>query len=91
MKIPCLDKKGIEGEKIYNQGQWLEGFKQYTKSKYELDIGPLIKEDQMNGTEWIIKEKKIQQDFVWALGPEPTHQITRSEDRTEPDMKNRTN
>ena len=37
----------------------------------------------MTGTEWITKEEKIQQDFLWALGPEATHQITRFEDRTE--------
>ena len=29
--------------------------------------------------------KKEQQDFLWALGPEATHQMTRSEYQTEPD------
>ena len=39
----------------------------------------------MIGTEWEIKEEKIEQDFPWAFGPEPTHQITQSEYRTERD------
>ena len=39
----------------------------------------------MTGTEWITKEKKVQQDFLSALEPEATHQITRSEYRTQPD------
>ena len=39
----------------------------------------------MNATEEEVKEEKIQQDFLWALGPKVTHQLTRSVDRTEPD------
>ena len=35
-------------------------------------------------TECDAKEKKIEQDVLWALGPEATHQITRSEYQTEP-------
>ena len=37
----------------------------------------------MTGTEWNTKEEKIQQDFLWALGPEATHQMTPSEVRTD--------
>ena len=44
------------------------------------DLGQLTKEDIMSGAEWNTKEKKIQQEFLWALGSEATHQITRSED-----------
>ena len=43
-KIPFLDEKEIGGKRIYNYWQRLERFKQYTKRKYEIDIGPLIKE-----------------------------------------------
>ena len=40
----------------------------------------------MTGTnKWNTKQKKIQQDFLWALGPEATHQITKSDYRTDPD------
>ena len=35
----------------------------------------------MTGTQWFTEEEKIQQDFLWALGPEVTHQITRSDQR----------
>ena len=39
----------------------------------------------MTGTdECNTKEEKIQQDFLWALEPEATHQITKSECRTNP-------
>ena len=37
----------------------------------------------MTGTDWNTKEEKIQQDFLWALGPQATHQIPRSEYRTD--------
>ena len=40
---------------------------------------PLINEETITGTEWNTEEKKIQQDFLWSLGPEATHLITRSE------------
>ena len=52
MQRPCLDEKGANGERIYNYRQCLEGFEYYTKRKYDTDIGPLIKAEAMNGTEW---------------------------------------
>ena len=64
----------------------LDRFKQYTKRKYEIDIGPLFTGETMTGTEWKTKEEEIQQDFLWALEPETTHQITRSEYQTDPDI-----
>ena len=40
----------------------------------------------MPGTgEWNTKQKNIQQDFLWALRPEPTHQTTKSQNRSDPD------
>ena len=55
------------------------------KRKNEINIGPLIKEEWMTGSEWNTKEEKIQQDIFWSLGPGATHQITRHEIRTDPD------
>ena len=72
-------------KRIYNYRQWLERFEQHTKIKYDTDIGPLFKEEAMNGTEWEVKEEKIQEDFLWALGLETAHQIIQSENRNEPD------
>ena len=84
--LPYLDEKGLDGKKICNNRQWLDRFKQNTKRKYEIDIGPLIKKETMTGTdEWNTKEEKMQQDFLWALGPEATHQKTKPEYRTDPD------
>ena len=42
-----------------------------------MDIGPLIKKGTITETKGIQKEK-TQQEFVWALGPEATHQMTHS-------------
>ena len=82
----CPDAKRINGKRIYNLQKRLERFKRYTKRKDDIvDIGPLIKEETITETKWNRKEKKIQKDFHWALGPEATHQITRSEYGTEPD------
>ena len=47
IKLPCLDEKGLAGKRIYNYRHWLDRLKQYTKRKYEIDIGPLIKEETM--------------------------------------------
>ena len=44
-----------------------------------------VKLYNINHRQETAKEEKIQQDFLWALGPEATHQITQSENRTEPD------
>ena len=57
----------------------------YTKRNYEIDVGPLIEEETKNGTEWNNKQEKVQQDFLWALGPNATHEITRFGYRTDPD------
>ena len=53
---------------------WPDRFKQYTNRKRNIDIGPLFKEGAITETEWKTKKEKIQQDFLWALGPEATHQ-----------------
>ena len=58
IKLPCLDQKGIYGKKIYNHRQWLERFKQYRKRKNEIDIGPLIKEEQMTEPTGILKKRR---------------------------------
>ena len=67
---------GREGDKrkICNHRQRLERFKQCMKRKNETDIVALVKEEQMTVNEWNAKEEKNQQDFLWALGPEATHQ-----------------
>ena len=79
IKLPRLDEKTIDGKKIYNRRQWLERFNQYRKRKNEIDLGPLIKEEQMTGTDWNTQEEKTQQDFLRARGPKATPQILRSE------------
>ena len=73
IKLPCLDEKGLDWKRKYDYRQWLDRFKRYTKRKYEIDIGPLIKEETMIETEWNTKEEKIQQDVFWVLGPEATY------------------
>ena len=83
--LPCLDEKGINGKRINNYRQWLDRVKQYMKRKNEIDTGPLTKQETMTGIEWISKEEKIHQDFLWALRPKAAHQITQSEYLTDPD------
>ena len=58
IQTPSLDKNGIDGKRIYNYRQWSERFEQYTKKRYDTDIGALIKEKTMTGTEWDTKEEK---------------------------------
>ena len=73
-KLPCLDEKGLDGKRNYNYLQWFDWFKQNTKWKNEMDFVPLINEKRMAGREWNTEEKKIQQDFLWALGQKATNQ-----------------
>ena len=67
MKVPCLDEKRLDGKRtyIYQPIQTLH------KTKIR-DIGPLIKEETITGTEWNTKEETVEQDFPWALGPKAT-------------------
>ena len=69
IQLPCLDEKVVDGKRIYKYRQGLERFKQHTKRKYDADIRPIIKEETMNGTEWEVKEEKVQQHFLSILGP----------------------
>ena len=43
IKLPDLDEKRLDENEIYNYRQRLDRFEQYTKRKYEIDIGLLIK------------------------------------------------
>ena len=56
IQIPYLDRKGVVGKRIYNYRQWLERFEQCSKTKHDTDIGPLIKEKTITGTEWDIRK-----------------------------------
>ena len=49
---PCLDEKKKNGKRIDNYRKRLERFKQYTKRKYDIDIGPPIKEETIMKTNW---------------------------------------
>ena len=64
IQISCLDEKGLYGKRNRSSRQWLERFKQNTRRIYDTGIGPLIKEETMNGTEWELKEEKTQQVFL---------------------------
>ena len=66
IQMPYLDKKGkrIDGKRIFNYRQWLERFKQYTRRKYNIGIGPLIKYETIIEIEWSTKEEMIQQEFL---------------------------
>ena len=70
---------------MFTPRQWLERFRQFTKREHKIDITPLIKEKDITDSEWPGKEKPIQENFIWGVGPEALYQITRAEYKTEPD------
>ena len=45
----------------------------------------MIKGEDVTETGWTGKEKAIQEDFIWGVGPEALYQITRAEYKTDPD------
>ena len=57
-------------EETFYNGQLLERFTQYTERKHDIDFGPLTKRGMVTGTEWNTKDKKKQQNFMSASGPE---------------------
>ena len=62
----------------------MERFRQFTKREHKIDITPLLKGEDITDTEWTGKELAIQEDFIWGVGQEALHQITRAEYKTEP-------
>ena len=50
-KLQYLEEKGLEGQRNYSYQQWIDQFTQYTKRKNVIDIGLLIKEENMTGTD----------------------------------------
>ena len=74
-----------DGKKIFTPKQWLERFRQYAKRKHKMDITELIRGAEMTQTGWSGKETEIQENFIWGIGPEALYQMTRAENKTEPD------
>ena len=83
--VPNLEAKAADGNPVFTPKQWLERFRQFTKREHKIDITPLIKREDVTETGWTGKEKAIQEDFIWGVGPEALYQITRAEYKTDPD------
>ena len=83
--VPNLEAKAADGNSVFTPKQWLERFRQFTKREHKIDITPLIKGEDVTETGWTGKEKAIQEDFIWGVGPEALYQITRAEYKTDPD------
>ena len=84
--VPNLEAKASDGNPIFTPRQWWERFRQFTKREHKIDITPLIKGEDITEAGWTAeKETKIQEDFIWGVGPEALYQITRAEYKTEPD------
>ena len=83
--VPNLEAKAADGNPVFTPKQWLERFRQFTKREHKIDITPLIKGEDVTETGWTGKEKAIQEDFNWGVGPEALYQITRAEYKTDPD------
>ena len=71
-------QEGLDGKSIHNDQQKKDRFQQYIEHKDEIHTGPIFKGKTLTGTDkWNTKEEKIQQDFLWALGLEAMHHLTR--------------
>ena len=80
-----LEAKASDGNAVFTPRQWLERFRQFTKREHKIDITPLITGEEVTEFGWSGKEKDIQEDFIWGVGPEALYQITRAKYKTEPD------
>ena len=45
-------------------------FRQFTKREHKIAITPLPKGEDITNTDWTRKETAVQEDFIWAVGPE---------------------
>ena len=83
--VPNLEAKASDRNPIFTPRQWLERFRQFTKREHKIDITLLVKGEDITEAGWTAeKEAKIQEDFIWGVGPEALYQTTR-EYKTEPD------
>ena len=83
--VPNLEAKATDRNPVFTPKQWLERFRQFTKREHNIDITPLINGKDVTETGWTGKEKVIQEDFIWGVGPEALYQITRAEYKTDSD------
>ena len=83
--VPSLETKATDWNPVFTRKQWLERFRQFCKREHKIDITPLLKREDVKASGWTGREKAIQEDFIWGVGPEALYQITRAEYRTEPD------
>ena len=67
---------------MFTPRQLLERFRQFTKREHKIDIIPQIKGEEFTESEWSRKEKLVQEDLIWGVGPEALYQITREEYKT---------
>ena len=81
--VPNLEANASDGNAVFTPRQWLERFRQFTKRENKIDITPLIKGEEVTESGWSGKEKLIQEDFIWGVGPESLYQITRAKYKTE--------
>ena len=84
--VPNLEAKASDENAVFTRRQWLERFRQFTKREHKIDITSLIKGEDVTGSGWSGKEKLIQEDFIWGVGPEALYHTTRAEYKTELDI-----
>ena len=83
--VPNLEAEATDGNPVFTPEQWLERFRQFCKREHKIDIAPLLKGEEFTEANWTGKEQAVQEDFIWGVGPEALYQITRAENKTEPD------
>ena len=83
--VPNLESKVTDGNPVFTPRQWLEMIRQFCKREHKIDITSLLKGKNITDANWKRKKQAVQEDFIWAVGPEALYQITRAEYKTEPD------
>ena len=82
--VPNLEARARDRNPIFTPRQWLGSLRQFTKREHKIDTTPLLKGEHITDTEWTGKESAYQEDFIWEV-PQALYQITRAENKTEPD------
>ena len=68
--VPNLEARATDGNPLVTPRQWLERFRQFCKREHKTELAPLLKGEDVIDTGWTGKEKIIQEDFLWGVGPD---------------------
>ena len=54
--FPSFEARATDRNQVFTPRQWLERFRQFFKREHKIDIGPLLKGEEITTTKWTGKK-----------------------------------